>query len=82
MKKLLALPLILFTASPASAITWGEFWEPLREDHHHHHYHQRPQRYCEVIVTKRVWVPGYYLGPYHYVEGHYETRDQIRRRPC
>jgi hypothetical protein len=37
---------------------------------------------CEYVVTRRHWVDGYWLGPYNYVEGYYETRDHIRRRPC
>jgi len=81
--KLLALPLILLTASPASAITWGEFWEPFNDGHHHHHYREyRPRRTCEYVVTRRRWIPGYWLGAHRYVEGHYETRDSIRYRPC
>jgi hypothetical protein len=88
--KLLALPLLLLTAAPANALTWGEFWEPFTHDHHHHYhghvhrdYYRRPRRrMCEYVVTRRHWVDGYWLGPYNYVEGHYETRDHIRRRPC
>jgi hypothetical protein len=42
-------------ASPAQAITWGEFWEPFKSDHHHHHYHApRPRPMCEQREYREV----------------------------
>lgn len=77
--KFFILPLLLVLATPAQAITWKEFWEPFTRE--------EPVRYyrrveCSVIITDRIWIPGYYRGPWDYVEGHYELRDVIRRVPC
>ena len=78
--KLLALPFILLaTATPAQAITWGEFWEPFKSDHHHHYvrghtYHghvHRPRRYrttCEHREYREV-----YDRKGRFVEYYYET---------
>lgn len=85
MKRLLLIPIIAMLATPAQALTWGEFWEPFRYDMHYdyippHQYHSH--RICETVVTRRVWVPGYWLGPYNYVEGYYENRGEILSRRC
>ena len=50
----------------------------------HGHYHPRPRRRkCEVIVTKKYWVNGHYLGggPV-WSPGHYITRDEIQWEYC
>ncbi len=88
--KLLALPLLLLCAAPANALTWKEFWEPFQGDGHYHyydsHYHRdyyRPRRHmCEVQVTRRVWIPGRWLGQYEYVEGYWEKQTRLKWRPC
>ena len=56
-------------ASPAQAITWGEFWEPFTDNHHghveHHHHHYgrpRPRKTCYVTEWKERW--SYELGSY------------------
>lgn len=89
MKKLaLATLLLLSAAAPANALTWKEFWEPFDghghyESHHYHHYYERPRRrMCEVQVTRRVWVPGRWLGRYEYVEGYYEKQTRLKYKPC
>ena len=59
-------------ASPAQAVTWGEFWEPFKSDHHHH----RPHRYrtmCEHREYREV-----YDRKGRFVEYYYETV----REPC
>ena len=77
--KLFALPLLLLTATPAQAITWGEFWEPFKSDHHHHvheYHHHRPRRYrttCEHREYREV-----YDRKGRFVEYYYETV----REPC
>lgn len=75
--KLLALPFILLiaTASPAEAITWKEFWDPLKTENHYHvggpvHRYRRPGRrrpamcehreYREVYDRKGRFVEYYY----------------------
>jgi len=84
--KLLALaPLLLLTAAPANALTWNEFWEPFDGHGQHYHYHYKApprRRMCEVQVTRRVWIPGHWLGHYKYVEGYYEKQTRLNYRPC
>ncbi|AIX22555.1 cAMP phosphodiesterase [Synechococcus phage S-MbCM6] len=67
--KFLALPMILLTASPASAITWGEFWDPFTDRHHHvetHHYHSPPpRRKCFDNVYTESW-DNYGRKSYYY----------------
>ncbi len=99
MKRLLLLPLLLFAAPVrADALTWKEFWEPFQESYHHGHahrpdpywrdwqydHHHRPRRRkCEVIVTKKYWVPGHYLGRSNaWIPGYYEHRDVIEWERC
>ena len=89
MKKLaLASLLLLSAAAPANALTWKEFWEPF-EGHghhhsHHHYYYDHPprRRMCEVQVTRRRWVPGFWLGHHEYVEGYWEKQTRLKWRPC
>lgn len=60
-RKLLAASVLLVgvNSSPASAITWGEFWEPFEVHHHHHHYDPRPvRRYCWTEVEVERYLPG------------------------
>ena len=73
--KLLASAVMLVGfASPAQAITWGEFWEPFKSDHHHHvheYHHHRPRRYrttCEHREYREV-----YDRKGRFVEYYYET---------
>jgi len=72
MKRLLALPLMLLTATPASAITWEEFWEPLDRDkvevHHYHHGHHG-------LRKKRCWGMRwkYYEGDFYH-EGYWKKK--------
>jgi len=90
--KLLASSVLLVgVASPAQAVTWGEFWEPFRGNHHHHvehHHHYEAPRKCKREVKIREWVPGYYDGSYtheggpHYIPGRYRTRRHVRWVPC
>lgn len=89
--KLLALaPLLLLSAAPANALTWKEFWEPFDGHGHHHHHHQHyyyneappRRRMCEVQVTRRKWVPGFWLGHHEYVEGYWEKQTRLKWRPC
>jgi len=89
MKKLFALPLFAILALPtsASALTWAEFWEPFVEEghsHHHYHYEYHPprRRMCEVKVTRRRWVPGFWLGHHEYVEGYWQKETRLKYRPC
>jgi hypothetical protein len=88
MKKLaLASLLLLSAAAPANALTWKEFWEPFEGHghyHSHHYYYEAPprRRMCEVQVTRRVWVPGRWLGHYEYVEGYWEKQTRLKYRPC
>jgi hypothetical protein len=84
MKLLALVPLLLLSAAaPANALTWNEFWEPF-DGHGHHHYYEAPprRRMCEVQVTKRVWIPGFWLGHHQYVEGYYEKQTRLRYQPC
>ena len=56
-------------ASPAQAVTWGEFWEPFKSDHHHHYHHApRPRPMCEQREYREV---RDYRG--RFVEYYYET---------
>ena len=89
--KLLASSVVLVGfASPAQAVTWGEFWEPFTgHGHtHHHHYHRPEPRRCKRTVTIREWVPGYYDGSYtyeegpHWIPGRYRRRTRTRWVPC
>ena len=81
--KLLALPLLMFLATPAQAITWGEFWEPFTDDHHverevHHYHHSAPpRRRCRYKVKRERYIPGDY---YH--EGYTTYETEIVWRAC
>jgi len=78
-RKLLAGALLVgASASPAQAVTWGEFWEPFREEHHHNHHHHRPRReMCRYRMEKERWVPG---DRYH--RGYLTTDTVIVVKPC
>ena len=76
--KFLALPILLAaTATPASALTWAEFWEPFTEDHHHHvhverntYYHHVPKRrHCFDYVQHEEYIPGDYSRSGRYRPG-------------
>ena len=45
MNKLLAALFVISLPSSAQAITWGEFWEPFRDDHHRHYHHRYRHHY-------------------------------------
>lgn len=79
MKRLLLIPIIAMLATPARALTWQEFWEPFEYTPSHQY---NRHRICETVVTRRVWVPGYWLGPYNYVEGYYENQGKILSHRC
>lgn len=88
--KLLALPiLIATTATPASALTWAEFWEPFKDDHHHHHhverhhhYYHRPRRKCFDYVKHEEYIPGDYSRSGRYRPGWVRTWTERVRVPC
>jgi len=83
--KIIALSLLAALALPTSAeaLTWKEFWEPFVEEQHTHHYHHRPRkpRSCQVLVHRKIWVPGYWTGSY-YREGWWERRTRTKWVPC
>ena len=98
-KLLFGLPLLLLAAPVrAEALTWKEFWEPFQESYHyghahrpnpqwqdwHYDHHHRPRRRrCEVVITKKYWVPGHYLGRSNtWIPGYYEHRDVIEWERC
>jgi hypothetical protein len=86
MKLLVALLASLTVAPAAEALTWKEFWEPFVEygNHYHyntHHYHS-PRCMEETIVREKIYVPGRWLSPTHYMEGYYEYRGRIVTQPC
>ena len=63
----------------------GGHWHDWRYDHHHPHPHYGPprRRKCEVIITKKQWVPGYYLGHSNtWIPGYWEKRDVIEWERC
>jgi deoxycytidine triphosphate deaminase len=72
--KFLMIPIALLAlATPASAITWKEFWEPFKtEEHHHHHYPRRVREVCYHNVPVKVYRNG------RLVDHYYETV----REPC
>lgn len=89
MKKLFARPLFALLSLPtsASALTWAEFWEPFADEghsHYNHHYEYHPprRRMCEVKVTRRKYVPGFWLGHHEYVEGYWQKETRLKYRPC
>ena len=72
--KFLALPLLLAaTATPASALTWGEFWEPFEVQHHHH----IERDYYRHHVPKRSWCWDY-VQHEEYIEGDYSRSGRYR----
>jgi len=74
--RFLILPLILFTAAPAQALTWREFWEPFRTEYYHRPYYYRPAM-CEVVVEYEQWVHGNRWRP-----GYLRRWSEIEWRPC
>lgn len=87
-RKLLATCAVLVgvSATPAQAITWGEFWEPFKDDHHHHHvhrevhyYHHRPRRrrMCKYRMSYQRWQRGD-----RFSEGRYVWRSKTVWEPC
>lgn len=74
MKYFTILFFTLALASPASAITWKEFWEPFDGGIEHHHYYHRPKykKICYHNVPVKVYRGGVLVNQY------YETV----REPC
>ena len=72
-KLLLAMAGVLALATPASAITWNEFWEPFTSDNH---YHYSPRPYYRPY---RNYHRGHSHCHNHYGRGyshcHYHTHD-------
>ena len=57
-------------------------WHDWRYDHHHHRPRPR-RRMCEVVVSRKYWIPGHYLGSSNqYIPGYYEHRDHLQWEPC
>ena len=60
----------------------GGHWQDWRYDHDHYHPRRRRPK-CEVIITKKQWVPGYYLGHGNtWIPGYWEKRDVIEWERC
>ena len=58
--KLLPFILLPFLATPASALTWEQFWAPFDGHHYHHHhrdYYEEPM--CRRRLYNEEYVPGY-----------------------
>jgi hypothetical protein len=88
--KFLALPLLLAaTATPASALTWGEFWEPFQGDTHHHYIerdyyrHHVPRRtWCWDYVQHEEYISGDYSRSGRYRPGWVRKWTERVRVPC
>ena len=58
-------------------------WQDWHYDHHHPPYRRPRPRRCEVVITKKYWVPGHYLGRTNtWIPGYYEHRDVIEWERC
>jgi hypothetical protein len=83
--KLLAASVVLVgAASPAQAVTWGEFWEPFTGDRHHHrverhYYHPAPPppRMCRRKQVVDTWVE-----PTPFYPGYWSQRIRWTWEPC
>ena len=65
--KLLALPIMFLMATPANAITWGEFWEPFRvEQHTYYNYAPRRRRICTREEYREVRDARGHVISYYY----------------
>lgn len=73
--KLLPFLLILFSVTPAQAITWREFWEPFRGNTYYS-YPVRRYEICRREVYREQYVPGDRWNP-GYVRRWVEVREEL-----
>jgi hypothetical protein len=73
--KLLSIFSLVLLTSPASAITWKEFWEPFN-DRGYYSYPVRRYSLCRREVYREQYIPGDRWNP-GYVRRWIEVREEL-----